>query len=587
MNPQAPENKDTVSAKGVSAHAKAVNKSNYPDAEGEAFKGVNNEILDIWMNDIRSTVGMQSLEKLGTAIPYIFNIAGDLLINPSTVSPSTFKKMVESDDVIKPAILNTINAIINTIGGYVHDNKDVQAHIRWAILQNNRGFRTMCRDILTALYAGFSRQECIWGWDDQLGADIVTDTVPLPQNSLIYRIDPYGDMQEEGVGQYVFNSFYPGFSSLFSYGMGNVFAPLLSGQPNNFFPNSYSGFQGAGGYPSGGNLTVDPYASLGDMDTPYRTYLISPIGLVWMPTNKTIGFEYYDVTNNKNPYGKSALRSAYNLWLFKLAVLEYFLEMLKKKSAPLLVGYSRPDVPTGPMNPNNPNQFINNGSQPFAFGSPMQSATYSMSQALAQANSSAGISLAGMKGEVFDLEAIQIQGELNIFLETIKWVNECILTCLMTPKTTFGGDGKGSYALSYSQSGVHERFVMSVRADLIDCLLKQYIGPMIEEAFLPEEYGNDFGTFDIERSSIDEQVKLMTVYKPAIDGGFVSNKRLDDINKMRESIGFSKLEESELEEFLKEIEEAQEQMQPQGKEPLQKREKMDSAEKPYEHHKDK
>lgn len=570
-----PEKPATVSAYGVGTKVKAEAVKNKVDPEGEAFKGINNEILDVWMEDIRSAVGMERLDKLGTAIPYIFNIAGDLLINPSTVSPSTFKKIVESDYAVKAAMQHIINSVINTIGNYVHPDDNIQRHIRVAILKNRRGWRTMLRDILTAIYAGYSRQEKIWDYDNELGTDIIVDTVPLPQNSLIFRVDPYGDLQEEGVGQYVFNSFYPGFSSLFSYGMGNVFAPLLGTGFSNFYPNNYCNGAAGNNYNNG----VDPYASLGDMDTPYRTYLISPIGLVWLPTDKTIGFEYYDVTNNKNPYGKSILKSCYNLFVFKYGVLQFFGKALDSKSAPLLIGYARPDVPSGQFNPNNPSQSTQNPS--FVPGAPIQDAVSMLSRALSQAKGSSALSLAGMKGEIFDVEAVDIQGELMVFIETLKWIDECILMNLMTPKTVFGSDGKGSYALSYSQADVHARFVMSVRKDLIDCLLHQYIKPMIEEAFLPDEYGMDLGTFDVERTSIDEQVKLSGIYQQQIETGILDITDLEDYNFVRENLGMKRKEvvPSNTKKAVAKMLEK--------KNPVQKREKLDSTEKPYAHHRGK
>lgn len=515
-------------------------------------------IVDIWLDDVRGSLGMSKYDQLGTSIPYIYNIAGDLLVNPSTVSPSTMKKMAETDDLINPLILNTINAVINTIEDYSHPVPAVQNHIRVAIRHNQRGWRNMLRDMLTYLVQGFSRQEMVWGWCEELRADIVILTRPLPQNSIIFRVDAYGDLQEEGVGQYVFNSFYPGFSSLNSYGMGNVFAPILGGCSGNYYNNSYNCAPGAG--------APDPYASLGDMDTPYRTYMISPVGLVWLPTEKTIGICDYSLTNGKNPYG-IGIRQVYNLWVQKLAVIEFMLEMLSKKSAPLLVGYARPDVPA---------VAAIQGQTPL-------SAPEQMTRVLKSANSSSAITFAGMKDEVYNLEAIQIEGDLEIFLEVLKWINDCIMTALVTPKTTFGADGGGSYALSYSQSDVHARYVMSVRKDLTEEILQQYIKPVLDEAFEPEEYENNLGTFNIERTSIDDQVKLMTIYQPAIESGLADVTNLEDYNRMRENIGMDAVKE--VPAWV--VEKAKNSAMENSPAPEKKREKMDGTEKPYAHSKEK
>lgn len=531
-----------------------------------------NEVFNIWQQDLSDSLGMRKLDQIGSAIPYIFNVVGDLLVNPSTVSPSTFKKMVESDPVIFACMLNTITSIISTLGGYIHENEGIQEHIRYAITQNKRGFRTMCKDILTGIYAGFSRQEKIWGYDDYLESDIIVDTVPLPQNSLIFRVTPYGELQEEGVGQYVFNSFFPGFSSLFSYGMGNVFQPLVGGLSNGSQSN-YFNTQNINNL-----FGVDPFASSGDLDIAYRTYMISPVGLVWMPTKKTIGFEYYGVTNNKNPYGRPIGRSIYNIWVAKYGILQSYLLALKKKAAPMLIGYARPEVPAGAYDPNNPQ----GGDQAGQPGAAIQDATTALASAFSQYSSTDGIVLAGMDEEIFHVDKIDIQGELSAYVEALKWCDEQIMMGLMTPTTMFGSDGKGSYALSYSQRDIHTMFVNSVRDDLKECLLLQYIKPMIEEAFDDSEHENNWGDFDIQRTSIDEQVKLGTMYAQMLESGVLDLADLADLNQMRENLAFQPKES--VPDYAKKLQKAL--TMPQGQangSPAKKREKMDSTKKPYAH----
>jgi hypothetical protein len=531
-----------------------------------------NEVFNIWQQDMSDSLGMQKIEQIGSAIPYIFNVVGDLLVNPSTVSPSTFKKMVESDPVIFACMLNTITSIISTLGGYIHENESIQKHIRYAINKNKRGFRTLCKDILTGVYAGFSRQEKIWDYDEFLESDIIVDTVPLPQNSLIFRVNPYGDLQEEGVGQYVFNSFFPGFSSLFSYGMGNVFQPLVGGLTNGAQSNYFNTSN------LNGMFGVDPYASSGDLDIPYRTYMISPVGLVWLPTDKTIGFEYYGVTNNKNPYGRPIGRSIYNAWVAKYGILQSYLLALKKKAAPMLIGYARPEVPAGAYDPNNPQ----GGAQAGQPGAAIQDATTALAGAFAQYSSTDGIVLAGMDNEIFHVDKIDIQGELSAYVEALKWCDEQIMTGLMTPKTMFGSDGKGSYALSYSQRDIHAMFVNSVRDDLKECLLLQYIKPMIEEAFDESEHDNEWGDFDIQRTSIDEQVKLGTLYADMTESGVLDITNIADMNQMRENLGFQPLES--IPSYAKKLQKALTMPKGEsGSSPSNKREKMDSTNKPYAH----
>lgn len=510
---------------------------NASQVDPNANQGLD-DILNVWMRDYKTGARTsKTAQTYGSGIPYLFNIMGDLLINPSTVSPSTFKKMVETDNIIQQCMRFNVDSIINTLGPYVHPNKDIQRTIRRSQEKLVRGWRVMLRDILTGLYAGYSNQELIWSeYDEELGGDTIASTMALPQNTIVNRVTPQGELQVEGIGQYIFNSFFPGFSALFSYGIGNVFAPLVGGEFG----------QGADGG-RGTTQGTDPYAQTGDLDYPYRTYMISPIGLVWIPIAKVLRYEYYGVTNNINPYGKSMLRAAYQLWVTKQAVWQFMLRAIKNKSAPLGVLYARPDVPTSHhYDPNDPNA---------AQKTHVHTTLAAGERALQELDSTNYMILSGMEKEIYEFKSYANEANIEIMEKVIRYIDEMIASVLMVPRTTFGGGGEegGGFALAKAQEDFHYRFIMSSRQDLVDTLLNQFVRPIIEEIYVEEEIEGTLGNFEIATTSIEDQLKLTETYKNAIEKGYLFPSRPQDINHMRESINFDKLPEAEIEKLIAEV----------------------------------
>lgn len=499
------------------------------------------DLLSVWETDYKDAMKTSHAGKMyGTSIPYLFNIVGDLLINPSTVSPSTFRKMVETDNIVGACQRYNVDSIINSIADYVHPNPDIQHAIRYSITRLERGWTTFIRDILTAIYAGFSYQEILWEYDEILGGDIIRVSMPLPQNTLIARVTPQGAIQSEGIGQYVFNSFFPGYSALFSYGIGNVFAPLLG-----------NAFGGNGPAQEG----PDPYASTGDLDYPYRTYMISPIGLVWIPLDKTIRYEYYNSTNNVNPYGKSQLRMCYQLWVTKQAIWQFMLRAIRTKSAPFLALFGRPDALMGDYNANSQTSINNVRPTTVVDG---------LAAAVEQLDSTGAIVLAGMPGELADIKSFPNEANIDVMIESIKYIDECIMSCMMVPRTVFGGGGEssGSFSLAQSHQDSHHLWVMSVREELVhNVLIKQYVKRIIEENFTEEEHEHDWGDFATGLTNIDEQLKQAQIFNAAIEGGYVNTRDINDLNRMREDLDFNIINETELAKFLSDIDKSMEKAQ--------------------------
>ena len=524
------------------------------------------DILNVWMSDYAVENKVAKTDKMyGSAIPYLFNIMGDLLINPSTVSPSTFKKMVETDNMIGACMRYNVDSIINSIGLYTHPNKEVQKTMRTCIKRLKRGWRTFQRDILTNLYAGFSNSEMIWGYDDEIGGDIIVNTQPLPQNTVVNRVTPQGALQPEGIGQYIFNSFFPGFSSLFSYGIGNVFSPLLGGE----FTNQSVG--GAiGGYGDALSGGTDPYAQTGDLDYPYRTYMISPIGLVWIPIDKVVKATYYEVTNNVNPYGKSILRKVYNLWVTKYAVWQFMLRALKSKSAPLLALFGNPNIPMGNYGQGGVNDPNAEPSQP-------RNVIAELTEAAQQLESTSYLTLSGMPGEIVDIKSFPNEANIEVMEKIMRYIDEMIASALYVPRTLFGGggEGRGSHSLSQTHEDVHYRWVMSAREDHENVLLEEYIRPMMEELFTPEEYDGYLGAFETAVISVDEQLKLAQTFEKAIQGGYVDPMDLNDMNHMREAIDFEKMD--------KVIQKFEQEVKPTGGKTMSNRDVHDATNTPYAH----
>ena len=516
---------------------------------------------------------MRQIMRTGSGIPYYTAMIGDMLLNPSTVDTLTFKKMMETDDVIFHALDYNSSSIVNSIGGYTHKNKDIEKLIRYTFKNLIRGFDNMIRDMNMAVGLGFAVISLKWEYDERVNATIIKDAYPLPQSTMVFRVEPDGHVREDGVGQYVYNAYLQNIAQAASLGWWRDAFVDPSSAPFPLVPS----------------ISLDPLASGGDMDFPFRIPWYSPVGLVWLQKRDVMIYRNYGTTAQMNPYGRSSLRAIYSIWMQTMSLQQFKMLALQRRSFPLLVVYCNQTTPVSNTN-------VDNLQQPRTKSiNALQAAATHMSDI----NTVSTIFLPGMPEQMFKVEAISVDGNMDIFDKLEKDLNDRKkITLGVPPNIMASGDG-ASYAMTYIQGQSNSRIVASGRSNIVKCLLEQFVKPIIEENFTEEEHDFDWGDFEDEQISLDERLKNASLYQIAIDKGLAFPDNLDDLNAMREGIGMSRLTEKEFDEYKKETldelktlnslgnnEASQKGVPNGGVNPPDQRDRNDMIEKPYEHRSD-
>src|SRR6185312_1643803 len=95
----------------------------------ETFVNRNNEVLSEFLNVYQLDKKGDS-NAIGTSIPFVYNLLGSYLINPSTVSLDTFQRMSYTDSIISSSLEYNTAIISNTVGDYFHENKKIEKFVR-------------------------------------------------------------------------------------------------------------------------------------------------------------------------------------------------------------------------------------------------------------------------------------------------------------------------------------------------------------------------------------------------------------------------------------------------------------------------
>jgi hypothetical protein len=425
----------------------------------DEFSAVNNSIL---VND-----GDQSM--LGTAIPYLYNLYSDLIVNPSTVSVSEFQKMVYSQPVISSALTILGNLIKNEIGQYQHNNKKYADFINKMLDNMNRTLDQLVTDMLTALWAGFYVGEKKYVSDGRY--IYIKDVEPRPAQSILYRVDSQGHLKDDGIIQYYFNNLWTGYGNLLAF---NQVGPNGCQRPN-------------------------PYASIGDFDYPWRTVWAQPIGTVIIPKSKCVHFAYKGLDGLDSPYGRSILRSAYDSYLVRAELTKITRNAANFKASP---------VPVVTVDPNQTNTFEG------------QSAFDDIAYTLENLGNSAGdnpyLLLSGKLNESVWVTNLDSTANLQDIIATNKYFDSQMLLACLFQSDLMGLSDKGSYALGETQHDLIGRNVNAIVSMVKSCLLEQVVQPTLEVNFGEKE---DFGTFEmVDNVAEDKALNLDIINSLTLQG---------------------------------------------------------------------
>jgi len=398
------------------------------------FKSINNSFIK---ND-----GYKNI--IGTSNPYQFNLFSNLILNPSTVSIDEFQKMTYTYPLISGTLTTLTNLIINRFGHYTHKNIKYSNFINSMFNSMNRPLKDILKDVLSGLWAGFSICE----------KNIVTegryymlkDIEPRPAQSFLFQIDSQGHLLDDGIIQYFFNNLYTGYNNMLAFN----------------------------GVQADGQAMPNPYSARGDLPYPWRTNFTQPLGAVTIPKNKCVHFAYKALDGGTSPYGRSMLRTIYDIYLIAVELNSILLNAANTASAPIPVVIVDPAQTN---TDNNKNVMDSIETQLDNLSNPM-GANYLL--------------LHGKLNESIYIDKLNTAVNVEHLISAKNYLDKLILSGLLYTNDLAGTSEIGSYSRAETQQNILDRNIMSICDNLQDVILKQVIKPLLQDNFNEQ---TDFGSF--------------------------------------------------------------------------------------------
>lgn len=457
-------------------------------------------------------------EQRGTPIPALFNQFYKFIQNPSAVSVETFKRMIDTDDTLGSGIDFLTTCLAARLGRYTHPNKEITDLVNRALAAVDGGFTNAVKEILSASWAGFFVGEKVFQDVPNIGF-IPKKIVPMPPSTLLFETERTGEITEDGILQYQRN-----------------FNPyLLGGGVGYFGANVNTGIGPTAGFGS----RPDLFAKLGDLPFPIRTANSFNYLSIRIPKAKCIHYAFDAQGKLGNPYGRSLLRRAYKYYVIKDAILQMMTIALDRKGTPLTVVYYDPMAPI--MDPNkvkNPNDLGSARDDRKAAIHPGKAAE----QAMKNLHNDSVIYIPGKKGEIYTIDTLSQQSNASDFIAALEFCNKSMLRAMLLPALIFG-DGQGGYALGEVHAKTFDKVLDGINAGLEDNLLNQWVKDILSLNFPKSMWEKDgLGSFSKRDLTQDEVQKVMDVFDKGINAGIIDQGDLNDLNKMRDSIGFDERE---------------------------------------------
>lgn len=466
-----------------------------------------NQTLQNFQNiifDMMPELDSKQKEAMATAIPYMYNVVGDFVTNPSSVNISTFQRMAYTDPIIANGLEINSALVARSIGDYYHENEKIQKLVRYNLKHLKGGLQGLIKEMLTSMWAGYFIGEKVVDKEalKRTGKYLISHVTPMPPITTIFAVDEQGNVKDRnGVFQYIINS-SPGYQNMNLQG-------------------SFSGnFNSAGlGY-NNELVGIDPLASLGDLDYPGRQPNIQLFGLIEIPRDKCIHFVNRSIDNFNNPYGRSLLRRIYNIYLLKYGIQQFMAMALQFRAFPQMVIYT-------------------DGQQQIQDDNGNVTTNYDvgLKKVAEQREGTGTFVLPGMKGTSFDVQAVDVTGELQVFIQILQFYDQEIYKGLGIPPSMFDSGG-GSYAMGYMHDSLHSKVLGGTIDEVTSCLINQLVADIIDKNFNPSEY-DDFGAFKERTLTLDDKLKYAKLFETARNSGICSTQLMDDLNRMREILDFT------------------------------------------------
>lgn len=450
----------------------------------------------------------------GTNIPALFSSFYKFIQNPSSVSCESYKRMVDTDDTVGSGIDFLTTCLASRLGRYEHKNKEISDWVNARLKEIKGGWTNTVKQILSSTWAGFSVSEKVWANTEH--GFVPQKIVTLPPSTILFETERTGEITKDGILQYQRN-----------------WNPLNMGLGIGYFGGAMAvgaGFQV-------GSAQPDPFAKFGDLPFPMRTANSYNYLSIRIPRQKCLHYAFDAQGAFGNPYGRSLLRRAYKWWVQKDAYCRMLAVALDRKGTPLTIVYASQH--TTIVDGDKAGQGNQKGKRNVGI-SPGEAAH----KAFEQVHNDTFIVLPGKKGEIFDTDFVPQNANSDAFMQAIDRCDKGILRSLLIPALIFGsGDGSGSYSLGQEHAKTFEKLLDSMNDGLQEVLIQDLVKEMIVYNFPEELWKQDgYGTFGSRDFSQEEIDKMMKMYSDGVTAGIIDVNDLDDLNKMRETMGFSRRE---------------------------------------------
>lgn len=448
----------------------------------------------------------------GTPIPALFNQYYPFVQNPSTISVDTFKRMVDTDDTIGSGVDFLVSCLAARMGRYQHEDEEITKFVNDAIGKVEGGFHNSLKEMLSSTWAGFSVSEMQWKDDPDFGF-FVRRFITMPPMTLLFEMTRSGELTEDGILQYQKN-----------------WNPLIQGSG---FGYSSAALGSGLGMPGFGGKN-DALGRLGDMPFPLRSP--NPFNLLCLriPKQKCVHMSFDAQGKFGSPYGRSLLRRIYKYYVIKDALLQMLVVALNRKGTPLTLVYADPNT-TLESPKRNPT-----GANPKGMRGRGTRADAAARDAFKNVNNDSVIFLPGKKGEIYEVDKLDVQANASDFISALDFCNKSILRGLLVPSLIFGnGDGTGSYSLGQEHAKTFDKILDSMLVGAKSELINSYVKPLIAYNFPEAKWkGKDMGDFSKRTLSAEEIQKEADTYEKGVNIGVIDAMDLGDLNKMRDTMGF-------------------------------------------------
>lgn len=442
--------------------------------------------------------------QMGTTVPQLYGSLSRFIANPSTVSVETYKRMLDTDETVGSGIDFLNLALMARFGDYKHPVPAIQVFVRRAIEQMEGSWHENLDEMFSAEWNGFSLTEQVWQYKadfDGAPAYVPKKLVTYPPLTIVFAVNRHGEVLPDGIFQY--QRFH-----------------------NTFFNSSVFGIRSA----ELDGFRPDLFASIGDYPYPIRIAADLTYLTVKIPKSKTIHLRSSSTGKFNNPYGRSILRRAYKNWVMKDAFLKMWLVAADRKGTPLLVGYAAPNDTVLSQN--------QKGDSGQATDTKVMRADQAMANSLKTLHNSSFVVMPGRKDEEYLLEALQTQGDMNVFKDGMEYFNKALMKALLVPPLLLsGGDSAGSYALSDTNKRVFNQVIDGKLKVFKQGILDQFIKKIIAYNFpqnIWEKHG--YGEFVLEEYDPEIMEKLANIYGTLTDRGYMGPEDQADMDYVREKV---------------------------------------------------